>query len=159
VTGERSREEALALAWRALGRRERTEAELRGALLAKGVEPALADAVVAELKEGGYVDDASYAQRFTADRRHLDGWGSERIERRLQALGVDREHVAAALAERSAEEELTAAVAVLERRFPTPPGDDRARELALGMLVRRGYGLELAHDAVRRYAADRSTAG
>lgn len=153
MSGERSRDEALALAWRALGRRERTEAELRGALASKGVEPRIADSVVAELKDGGYVDDASYARRFAADRRHLDGWGCERIERRLRALGVEREHVAAAVAERSAEEELSAAVALLERRFPAPPGDDRERERALGILVRRGYQLEIAHDALRRYAA------
>jgi regulatory protein len=154
VSAERRREQAQALAWRALGRRERTEAELRAALAAKGVEPAVADTVVAELKEGGYVDDASYALRFAADRRHLDGWGSERIERRLQTLGVERAHIAAALAERTAEEELTAAVALLERRFGVPPNDDRERERALGMLVRRGYELDLAHAAIRRHAAD-----
>jgi regulatory protein len=151
MTAERDR--ALALAWRALGRRERTEAELRRTLAAKGVEAAVADDVVGELRAGGYVDDASYARRFAADRRALDGWGSERIERRLHALGIEREHVAAALAERTAEEELSAAVALLERRFTAPPGDDRERERALGMLLRRGYELELAHDALRRYGA------
>jgi regulatory protein len=147
-----ARDHALALAWRALNRRERTEAELLRALTAKGVEPAVAGDVVAELREGGYVDDAAYARRFAADRRHLDGWGSERIERRLRTLGLERDHVAAALAERTAEEELSAAVALLQRRYPAPPGDDRERERALGMLVRRGYEFELAHDAIRRYS-------
>src|SRR2546423_9886425 len=80
------RDQALSLAWRALNRRERTEAELLRALAAKGVEPAVAEDVVAELRESGYVDDASYARRFAADRRHLDDWGAERIERRLRAL-------------------------------------------------------------------------
>jgi regulatory protein len=154
VTEEPSREQAFALAWRALARRDRTEAELRGALAAKGVEPALADAVIAELAADGYVDDAAYARRFAADRRHLDGWGSERIGRRLQALGVEGEHVAVALADRSAGEELAAAVALLERRLPTPPRGARERERALGVLLRRGYEPELARDAVRRYAAD-----
>jgi regulatory protein len=149
-----ARDHALSVAWRALNRRERTAAELLRALAAKGVEPALAEDVVAELREGGYVDDASYARRFAADRRHLDGWGSERIERRLRALGVEHEHVAAALAERTAEEELSTAVALLERRFPVPPSEPRDCERALGVLLRRGYELELAHDALRRYAAD-----
>jgi regulatory protein len=148
-----TREQAFSVAWRALGRRERTEAELRRALAAKGVEPEDADAVVAELKAGGYVDDQAYARRFAEDRRHLDGWGSERIERRLRALGVDREHVAAALAQRTADEELGTAVALLERRFPAPPDGPRECERALGMLLRRGYELELAHDALRRYGA------
>ena len=35
---------------------------------------------------------------------------------------------------------------------PTPPATPRDRERALGMLVRKGYELELAHDALRRHA-------
>jgi regulatory protein len=38
---------------------------------------------------------------------------------------------------------------VLRRRFPAPPSDDGERRRALGVLVRKGYGLELAHDAIR----------
>ena len=148
-----TREQAFAVAWRALGRRERTEAELRRTLAAKGADPEDADAVLGELKAGGYVDDAAYARRFAEDRRELDGWGSERIERRLRALGVDREEVAGVLADRTVQDELGSAVALLERRFPVPPRDPRECERALGVLVRRGYELELAHDAVRRYAA------
>jgi hypothetical protein len=78
----------------------------------------------------------------------------EEAERRLRALGVEHEHVAAALAERTAEEELSTAVALLERRFPVPPSEPRDCERALGVLLRRGYELELAHDALRRYARD-----
>jgi regulatory protein len=148
-----TREQAFAVAWRALGRRERTEAELRRTLAAKGADPEDVDVVLAELKAGGYVDDAAYARRFAEDRRELDGWGSERIERRLRALGVDREEVAGVLADRTVQDELGSAVALLERRFPVPPRDPRECERALGVLVRRGYELELAHDAVRRYAA------
>ena len=33
----------------------------------------------------------------------------------------------------------------------TPPADERGRERALGLLVRRGYALELAYDAVRAF--------
>ena len=39
----------------------------------------------------------------------------------------------------------------LRRRLPGPPDDDRARERALGLLVRRGYELELAYEAVRAF--------
>jgi regulatory protein len=140
------------VAWRALNRRDRTEAELRRALADKRVEPALVEQVLGELAEGGYVDDARYAQRFAEDRRRLDAWGAERIERRLLALGVDREHVAAALAEQDPGTELQAAVALLGRRLPGPPETPRDRDRALGMLVRKGYDLELAYDALRRYA-------
>jgi regulatory protein len=140
------------VAWRFLNRRDRTEAELRRTLADKRVEPDLIDRVLAELAEGGYVDDARYAQRFAEDRRRLDAWGSDRIERRLLALGVDREHVAVALAEQGGEEELEAALALVERRFPAGIHTPRERDRALGVLVRKGYDAELAYDAVRRHA-------
>jgi regulatory protein len=145
-------ERARALAWRALDRRDRTELELRGILAGKRVAPEEAEVVVGELLDGGFVDDAAFAQRFAGDRRHLDAWGAERIGRRLRALGVAPEHVAAALGEQDDEGELEAALALLRRRFPAVPETARDRDRALGMLMRKGYELELAHDALRRYA-------
>jgi regulatory protein len=140
------------LAWRALNRRERTVAEMARLLAGKRVEPAVIDEVVGELIEQGYLDDTSYAHRFAEDRRRLDGWGSERIERRLRALGVQADVLAGALGAQDHTEELDAAVALLRRRFPEPPATPRDCERALGVLIRKGYQLELAHDALRRHA-------
>ena len=145
-------EHARAVAWRALNRRDRTELELRGLLAEKRVAPEEAGAVMAELLDGGFVDDARFAQRFAEDRRRLDAWGAERIERRLRALGVTPEHVAAAVGGQDQADELEAAVALLRRRVRDVPSTTRERDRALGILVRKGYGLELAYDALRRYA-------
>ena len=139
------------VAWAALNRREHTVAELRRVLERKRVDPGEVAAVLAELQAERWLDDAGYAQRFAEDRRTLDGWGSERIERRLRALGVDREHIAAAVGERPAEEERAAALELLRRRFPVPPEDARERHRALGVLLRRGFGSELALEVLRRY--------
>jgi regulatory protein len=145
-------EHARALAWRALNRRDRTVAEIARGLAAKRVEPEAIEVVVAELCEQGYLDDAGYATRFADDRRRLDGWGAERIERRLRALGVAPDLIAAAVGERDGAGELEAALELLRRRFPDPPTTPRERDRALGVLVRKGYELELAHDALRRHA-------
>jgi regulatory protein len=139
------------LAWHALNRRDRTVAELARLLNRKRVEPAMIETVVAELCEQGYLDDERFACQFAEDRRRLDRWGAERIERRLRALGVDAELIAAAV-EREPEAELEAALALLRRRFPDPPATPRDCERALGILVRKGYELELAHSALRRHA-------
>jgi regulatory protein len=140
------------LCWRALNRRDRTEGELRRMLADKRVEPDTIEAVVSELAEQGYVDDARYAQRFAEDRRRLDAWGAERIERRLLMAGVAPEHVAAALAAQDAAAELEAAVEVLRRRVPKVPETRLERDRALGLLLRRGYAAETAFDALRRFA-------
>jgi regulatory protein len=139
------------LAWAALNRREHTVAELQRVLERKRVDPVEVGAVLRELIEEGWVDDAAYAQRFAEDRRHLDGWGSERIARRLRSLGVEREHIDAAIGTRGRGDEQAAALEVLRQRFPDPPQDARERNRALGVLVRKGYELELALDAVRRH--------
>jgi regulatory protein len=152
VTEEQRRQHAFDVAWRALAQRDRTQSELQRILAGKRVDPALIGEVCGELEASGYLDDAAYARRFAEDRRNLDGWGAERIERRLRALGIAAEHVAAALAQRTGDEELAAAVSLLERRFPSPPQTARDRDRALGALLRKGYELELAHDALRRYA-------
>jgi regulatory protein len=147
-----SSERALELAFRHLNRRDRTEAELRRHLAAKDVGGPEADAAIAEVARMGYLDDARYARTFAEDRRNLDGWGSERIERRLLALGVEREHIAAALGERNGAGELEAALELLGRRYrEAAPASERERERALGMLVRKGFELDLAYDAVRAF--------
>ncbi|WP_154732215.1 MULTISPECIES: regulatory protein RecX [Solirubrobacterales] len=146
---------AIDLAYRYLGYRDRTVVELRRHLESKRVEPRTIDEVVAELQVQGYVDDARFAVRFAEDRRTLDAWGADRIERKLLQAGVSPEHIAAALAAQDGEEELDAAVALLRRRYRDAPETDRERERALGMLVRKGYALELAYDAVRAFERDR----
>jgi regulatory protein len=150
---ERRREEAFDAAWRFLARRDRTETEIRVRLERNDVDPELVEEVLDSLKDGGYVDDAEYARRFAEDRRNLDGWGGERIERRLADLGIAREHIRAALASDDGHDELDAACELLARRFPRPPETPRELERALGFLVRKGYELELAHDALRRHGA------
>jgi regulatory protein len=139
------------VAWQALNRRDRTVAELARTLAAKRIEPATIEVVVSELCEQGYLDDARYARRFAEDRRRLDDWGAERIERRLRALGVDHELIAAAVGEQNQGDELEAALALLGRRFPEPPDTPRECQRALGVLLRKGYELELAHEALRRH--------
>ncbi len=143
-------ERALELAFGHLSRRDRTEAEVRRYLAGKEVGEREAEAAIAEVLRMGYLDDARYACVFAEDRRNLDGWGAERIERKLLSFGVDREHIAAALGDRDGAGELDAAVQLLRRRFrDAVPASERERERALGMLVRKGYELELAYDAVR----------
>lgn len=146
-----SDERALELAVGHLGKRDRTAAEIRRHLAAKDVGAPAAEAAVAELERMGYLDDNRYARTFAEDRRALDAWGPERIQRRLLELGVDPEHVAAAIGERDGEAELEAALELLRRRCREVPSSERERERALRVLVRKGYDLELAYDAVREF--------
>ena len=109
---------------------------------------------MAELCAAGYLDDARYAIRFAEDKRALERWGGERIARELRRRGVGRELVDAALARQDRDGELRAAVELLAARLPQPPDDDRERDRAWRLLVRRGYEPELAYEAVRAHARE-----
>ncbi len=145
------RERARALAYKAVGSRERTEAELRTFLERKRVEPGAIDDAVGELEAAGFLDDARFALRFAEDKRSLERWGTERIARELHRRGVAPEHVEHALSGWGRQEELEAALELLGRRMPLMPGDDRERDRAWRLLVRRGYEPELAYEAVRAH--------
>jgi len=145
-------ERTLALAHRYLNRRDRTVSEMERHLHGRGCGAEEIEAAIELLTEQGYLDDARYARLFAADKRELEQWGSERIHRALLERGLDRELVEQALAAGARDTEISRAVALLQRRFPSPPRDRRERERALGVLLRKGYEGELALDALVAYA-------
>ena len=124
---------------------------MRAHLSGRGVQPEVADQAVAELVEQGYLDDVRFAHRFAEDRRTLDHWGSERIERRLSRAGhrtgARRRGRRAAGTRASSTRRWRCSRGASPRRRAI----ERDLNRALGLLVRRGYELELAHDAIQAY--------
>jgi regulatory protein len=148
-------EHALAIAYRYLNRRERTEAEVRAQLARAGVDPPDAEQAIATLLEQGYLDDARFARLFAQDKRELEQWGSDRIGQALVRRGVPSELLEEVLGTQPGESELERALSLLRRRFPSPVGDRRERERALGVLLRKGYDSDLALDAIAVHMRDR----
>ncbi len=149
-------EDPYELALRALGYKERTESELRSWLAEREVAEVEIEEVIALLMEAGAIDDESFARRYAEDKRQLAGWGPDRISAALQGRGVAPEHIDAALVEDDGDALLERALTLLgDRGMGCESG--RERERALGLLVRRGYPLELAYEAVR--SVERSPRG
>jgi regulatory protein len=142
--------EAIEAALRAVARKERTVAELRGWLEAHGFEAGDIEAAVERLRVLGQLDDDRFARRYAEDKRDLNGWGPERIAEALAARGVDPEAITAALTAAPDGEVEAERAADLIRSRGAPPRDERARARAFAYLRRRGYPAEVAYDAVRR---------
>ncbi len=88
----------------------------------------------------GQAESRSVGRR--ADRARAGAsWGRRRPDRQRRSRP------------RTATSELDAAVALLADKVGEPPADDRARDRAWRMLVRKGYAPELAYDAVRAHSA------
>ncbi len=149
-----STERVVSDAYRLLGHRARSRAELRRRLVEKGHEQTAVASALDTLADAGLLDDAEFARRYVADKRGLSGWGSGRIRRGLAELGVAPEVIDAQLDE-SGEgrgEELERALAVLRRRGAPAPPLDAARRKAYQALLRRGFTGAVAYAAVRRWS-------
>jgi regulatory protein len=144
-------EDALGKALAYLSKRDRTESQVRHRLAGAGVEEPVVEETLLRLRDLDYVNDERFALTYAEDRRSLDGWGSERILQGLRNAGIPEELAELAAQGRDRDGELSGAIEVLDRKLPGPPADDRERERALGLLVRRGYELELAYDAIRAF--------
>ena len=138
----------MTLAYRAISRRERTVAEVRAFLERKEIEEADIEYALGELLEAGALDDERFARLLAEDKRSIDGWGGARIDRELRRRGVP-DHLAEAERAVRPRRRAPRRRGAAGREVP-PAEDDRGRDKAWRMLVRKGYEPELAYDAVRR---------
>jgi regulatory protein len=148
-----SAERVMGDAYRLLGHRARSTAELRRRLLQKEHEEAAIDDAVERLTAEGLLDDEAFARSYVADKRDLQGWGCRRIRGGLRELGVDGAIADQVLAEGEGGDELDRALAVLRRRGAPQPPLDAARRRAYQALLRRGFAAAVAYAAVRSWAA------
>ena len=150
-----SSERVMADAYRLLGHRARSRAELRRRLLDKEHDETAVDEALERLAADGLLDDAHFARSYVTDKRGLSGWGVERIRRGLAGLGVDGGVIESVIAETAGgeEDELERALELLRRRgVPTEPLE-AARRRAYQTLLRRGFSAAVAYAAVRRWAS------
>jgi regulatory protein len=133
-----------------LSRRAFTQVELTRRLVRRGAPPDVAAAVVADLVQRRYVDDAAFARHY-ADTRLARGYGGARIAADLRARGVAADLVAAALAELDQAGQLDRARAVARRRLPALQriAPDRAAARLRDHLLRRGFAAAVVIRVVR----------
>ena len=141
---------------RALGRRMRTEAELRR-LMRSRVEPGpggegVVQAVVARLKEQRYLDDRSYAETFSRLRRENDKLGQRRVRQALGQRGVSSSVVDQVVTESYAKtNEETLARQYLERKRLRKPADEKETARVMRRLVAAGFSTSVIYCILRQW--------
>ncbi|MDD4856728.1 MAG: RecX family transcriptional regulator [Candidatus Krumholzibacteria bacterium] len=141
LAGPLARTAGLALAYRLLAIRDRTEHEIWSALGKEGIRtPEVVDAIVDALRRQGYLDDrrlASHFVQYTAKHRPS---GPHLIRRKLRVAGVSEEIIEAEIRETlpsDREREIAEELAIKKLRGMT----DRAKAARRihGFLSRRGF--------------------
>jgi regulatory protein len=139
---------AFEAAFAELRRKELTTAEVATWLERRGCGAVEIEGAIERLTEAGELDDRRFAQRYADDKRELRGWGSERIREALVSRGIPDSLVQLALEGDSEIAQIGRASELLIRRNQ-PLGEDADRARALAFLARRGYGYEVAYEAIR----------
>jgi regulatory protein len=137
-------------ALRLLAVRWRSREELRRRLAGAGFEETEVDRALRELEGAGLIDDVRFAGEVV--RSHAGGRlaGDRAIRTALRRHGVAAEVAESALAGAGAE--LDRAIALADRRAARLAhlGVEAAHRRLFGLLVRRGYGSEVAASACRQ---------
>ena len=146
----------------ALGRRMRTVAELTR-LMRNRVErgesgQAKIDAVLARLKEHGYLNDADYAANYAKLRQENASLGKRRVRQDLAVKGVHSEIISSMLDsayEGVNEEDL--ARRHLERKRVKKPANEKEAARVMRMLVRAGFSTGVIYSILKKWDIEENT--
>ena len=145
-----------AYAVKALGRRMRTEMELRR-LMKTRVEPdargeAAIVAALARLKDHGYLNDASFAETYARLRQENEKLGVRRVRQDLQQKGVETGLIAETLEARYGQtDEEALARKHLERKRIGKPQNEKATVRVMRRLVAAGFSTGVIYKNLRQW--------
>lgn len=141
---------------KALGRRMRTESELRRLMLGR-VEPGehgeeIVTAVIRRLREYGYLDDAAYAETYTRLRQENEKFGAGRVRQDLRRKGVSTELVEQTIGARYGDtNEETLARQHLKRKRIRKPENEKEAARVMRRLVAAGFSIGVIYKILRQW--------
>lgn len=142
-----------------LASRARSRREIEQRLLQSGYRPCTVEMVLYKLERENLLDDADFARQW-AEARSARKMGKTRIAMELRRKGVSAEEAEAALESIDEEDQLSGAVALVEKAITRVKPDEDPRKTAsrlTAMLARRGYGWDIAREAIQQVMKDFDT--
>jgi len=141
---------------KALGRRMRTEAELRKLLMVRAEHgergQAAIGSVLAQLKERRYLDDQSYAETYARLRQENEKLGSRRVRQTLRQRGVSSQIVENAVDARyEGTDEEALARAHLERKRIGKPENEKETARVVRRLAAAGFSTGVIYRILRQW--------
>ena len=141
---------------KALGRQMRTEAELRRLMVSRAEAgergEAAIGAVIARLKDHGYLNDASYAETFVRLRQENEKLGARRVQQDLQRKGIRTDLIKETVDARYGEtnEEKLAREYLSRKRIPKPESPEGTARV-MRRLVAAGFSTGTIYKVLRKW--------
>ena len=144
-------DEARERAFRFLGYKARTKAEVARKLAEKGYDEATITRVIDMLAGYGYIDDEKYAMEYVKSRTESKRYGKLRIKQELRERGISDALIEQALAESTADEPAMALAHLEKKTHGNTDLDEKEKRRCFDYLMRRGFTYETARQAIRQY--------
>jgi regulatory protein len=141
---------------KALGRRMRSEADLRR-LMSQRVDPgpegdAAIAAVVVRLKDQRYLDDQSFAETYTRLRQENEKFGARRVRQDLRQKGISAALTDEAVSARYGQiSEEALARKHLERKRIRKPENEKETTRVMRRLVAAGFSIGVIYKILRQW--------
>lgn len=138
-----------------LAARARSRKEIEDKLLMAGYRPCTVEMVLYKLEKEGLLDDGDFARQWVESRGQR--MGRQRIARELRQKGISAQEAEAAMEAIDEEEQLSGAVALVKKGLARAKAGEDPRKTAArltAMLARRGYGYEVAREAIGQALTD-----
>ncbi len=130
--------------------KDRTQKELTDKLKEKGYREEEIEEVILFLKEYKYIDDFSYAQKFTRDAQNLKKWGKSKIIFELSRKGIDKETAQSVTDEFCTDEEEILDIEIQKRFKNSDLSNEKERARIFGYFARRGFSPSEIKGAINR---------
>ena len=141
---------------KSLGRRMRSESELRRLMHAK-VEreetgAAKINSVITRLKEYGYLDDTAFAENYTQLRQQNEKFGARRVTQELNRKGIAKQTVTDTVESKYAEvSEEALAREHLERKRIHKPENEKETARVMRRLITAGFSPGVIYKILRQW--------
>lgn len=130
--------------------------EIEQKLTRIGYRPCTVEMVIYKLQKENLLDDADFARQWV-EARSGHKLGRQRIALELRRKGISADEAEAAMESIDDEDQLSGAVALVEKNLHrAKPGEDPRKTAArlTAMLARRGYGYDVARQAIQQVMED-----
>lgn len=145
-------EKYLALLYRYLTIRNRSEKEIRDYLIKKKAEPHIIESLIKLLYEQKFLNDEAFARSWVRSRARFRPRGKRVLAMELQQKGIEKDLIEKVLAEEDEElpNELTQAKSLIVKRIARVKDLPRQEiyQKVGAFLARRGYGWDIIKKAI-----------